>query len=65
MSIMQTYKRCPICKRKYPFNPDIGKMWCPHCGPASMPGAGDIPWEGEEEAPWKELGDIFKPKKKK
>lgn len=36
MTIIMKLKKCPICKRKYPWNPDIGKTWCPHCGPLSM-----------------------------
>ena len=38
------YKKCPICKRKYVFNPDTNQMWCPYCGPNSVLGTGDIPW---------------------
>jgi hypothetical protein len=30
--------------RRYVWNPDIGQMWCPYCGPRSILGAGDIPW---------------------
>ena len=36
MTIIMKLKKCPICKRKYPWNPDVGRTWCPHCGPLSM-----------------------------
>ena len=32
MSLKAEYRKCPKCKRMYPFNPDVGQMWCPHCG---------------------------------
>lgn len=44
MTIVPMYKICPRCKRRYAWNPDIGRMWCPYCGPGSTLGAGDIPW---------------------
>lgn len=44
MTMMPIYKICPKCKRKYSWNPDAGQMWCPYCGPLSIPGTGDIPW---------------------
>ena len=44
MTIVPMYKICPRCKRRYEWNPDIGRMWCPYCGPGSTLGAGDIPW---------------------
>ena len=37
------YKKCPKCKRRYSWNPDVGKMCCPYCRPFGVPGAGDIP----------------------
>ena len=47
MTIVPVFKKCPKCKKKYSWNPDVGHMWCPNCGPFSMPGAGDIPWKGK------------------
>lgn len=44
MTIVPQYKICPRCKRRYSWNPDIGQMWCPFCGPKSTAGAGDILW---------------------
>ena len=44
MTIVPMYKICPRCKRRYQWNPDIGKMWCPFCGPRTILGMGDIPW---------------------
>ena len=32
MSLLPMYKICPKCKRKYSWNPDVGKIHCPHCG---------------------------------
>jgi hypothetical protein len=43
MSMLPVFKRCLKCKRKYSWNPDVGKMWCPYCGPLSLPGLGDVP----------------------
>lgn len=43
MTLVPVYKKCPRCKKKYSWNPDVGHMWCPTCGPESLAGAGDIP----------------------
>lgn len=32
MSLLPMYKICQKCKRKYSWNPDVGKLQCPHCG---------------------------------
>lgn len=40
---------CSICKRKYTFNPEQGKLWCPYCGPDSVAGTGDIPWNNDRK----------------
>jgi len=32
MTMMPMYKTCPKCHKKYSWNPDVGKMFCPHCG---------------------------------
>ena len=45
MTLIPMKKICPKCHKKYDWNPDVGKMWCPVCGPLSIPGAGDIPWK--------------------
>lgn len=44
MTMIPMYKTCPRCKRKYSWNLDVGKMWCPNCGSLGMLGTGDIPW---------------------
>ena len=56
MTMMPMYKTCPKCHKKYSWNPDVGHMWCPTCGPESLAGAGDIPNK-------KKRGDIFRIKK--
>ena len=43
MTMVPMYKKCPKCKRRYSWNPDVGKMCCPYCRPFGVPGAGDIP----------------------
>lgn len=43
MTMVPMFKECPRCKRKYLWNPDVGKMWCPYCGSRSIPGAGELP----------------------
>lgn len=49
MSILSVFKKCPVCKKKYSWNPDAGQMWCPNCGPTSVPGMGDVPWGKNKE----------------
>lgn len=39
MTFMLMYKKCPVCKRKYSWNPDVGKMFCPYCSSFSEMGA--------------------------
>lgn len=36
MSIIAEYRRCLKCGRIYSFNPDIGKFFCPVCGPSGF-----------------------------
>lgn len=36
--MMPMYKNCPVCKRKYSWNPDVGKMFCPYCASHSEMG---------------------------
>lgn len=31
MTMLPMYKICPVCKRQYSWNPDIGMMFCPRC----------------------------------
>lgn len=38
MTLISMYKRCPRCKKKYSWNPDTGKIMCPHCGILSLIG---------------------------
>jgi|GEM_PF-701564 len=61
MSMMQMRRTCPRCKKKYTFNPDLGKMFCPRCGPISEPGMGDVPGT----TPPIDIRDIFKRRKDK
>ncbi|WP_182435139.1 hypothetical protein [Lachnospira eligens] len=42
MTIKPIYKTCPICLRKYSWNPDIGQMWCPYCGKKGIPGLDEL-----------------------
>lgn len=43
MKSKPVYKRCPICKRKYLCNPDIGQILCPYCGKKGIPGMDELP----------------------
>ena len=56
MTIVPMFKKCPRCKRRYSWNPDVGKMRCPYCGCLSG-------IDGEDML-WKTIGDILKRKKK-
>ena len=49
MTMVPMFKKCPRCKRKYSWNPDVGKMWCPYCGSLRIPGTGDLPMEKIKE----------------
>lgn len=33
MSLFPAYRICPKCKCVYSFNPDVGQLYCPNCGP--------------------------------
>lgn len=38
MSFIQMTKKCPTCKKKYEFNPDLGQgLYCPCCAAMGMP----------------------------
>jgi len=56
MTMVPIYKKCPRCKCRYSWNPDVGKMRCPYCKSLGQPGL--------EDFPWKKINDIFKGKKK-
>ena len=43
MTLISMYKRCPRCKKKYSWNPDTGKIMCPHCGILSLIGTKILP----------------------
>ena len=56
MTMVPMYKKCPRCRRRYSWNPDVGQMRCPYCESLGQPGLGDNPW--------KKIGDILKGKRK-
>ena len=31
MSMRPEYRKCPICKKTYSYNPSVGKFSCPYC----------------------------------
>ena len=31
MTIIPIFKKCPVCGKKYVWNPDVGKIICPYC----------------------------------
>ena len=38
MTMLQTMKKCPRCKRKYAWNPDLGQgLFCPYCASMGVP----------------------------
>lgn len=42
MTMIPLYVKCSRCKKKYSWNPDVGKMRCPRCGKIGMPGGYDL-----------------------
>lgn len=32
MTIVPMMKRCPVCHKRYSWNPDVGQFRCPYCG---------------------------------
>lgn len=56
MTMVPKYKTCSRCKRKYSWNPDVGKIWCPYCSPLGMSSTGEIPW--------RKIKDVLKGRKK-
>ncbi len=62
MTLRLMYRKCPMCKKRYPWNPDLGQLLCPRCGPLSYPGMGDVPgMPGTKTIP---LDILFKKEKK-
>ena len=38
MSIIPMMKKCPKCKKKYSWNPDVMVgLYCPHCAEMGLP----------------------------
>ena len=37
MTIIPIFKKCPVCGKKYVWNPDIGKIICPYCNGLGKP----------------------------
>ena len=38
MSLVPIIKKCPKCKMKYSWNPDVGEgLFCPHCAGMGVP----------------------------
>lgn len=38
MSIVPMMKKCPKCKKKYSWNPDVMVgLYCPHCAEMGLP----------------------------
>ena len=31
MTLIPKYKKCPVCKKKYSWDPDVGQISCPRC----------------------------------
>lgn len=31
MTLLPIYKICPVCRRRYLWNPDVGRINCPNC----------------------------------
>lgn len=38
MTIMPMYKICSKCRKRYFWNPDVGRFCCPDCGGLGKPG---------------------------
>lgn len=41
MTLVPEFKICPKCKKRYSWNPDVGEIWCPKCGPIGAFQKGD------------------------
>lgn len=31
MTLLPMWKKCPKCHKKYDWNPDVGRFFCPYC----------------------------------
>lgn len=51
MTMLPILKKCPLCGKKYSWNPDVGKFFCPHCSKS-------------DEKPLDTIGKLFKKKEK-
>ena len=45
MTMFAMYKICSRCKRKYAWNPDVGKFRCPYCGLSGLTGFDISLWD--------------------
>ncbi len=34
MTMVPEWRNCPRCRKKYSWNPDVGKITCPYCAEA-------------------------------
>ena len=53
MTIAPMYKICPMCLRKYVWNPDVGQLMCPSCGKKGIPGIDELPRKIFKKNVWK------------
>ena len=53
MTIAPMYKICPMCLRKYVWNPDVGQLMCPYCGKKGIPGIDELPRKIFKKNVWK------------
>lgn len=38
MTMLQSKKKCPTCKKSYSWNPDVGQgLFCPYCTALGVP----------------------------
>ena len=51
MTMLPIWKTCPLCNKKYSWNPDVGQMLCPYCS-------------GKKEKPENLFEKIFKKEEK-
>lgn len=42
MSILPIKRKCQVCGKSFSFNPDVGKIDCPHCGTLLGAKTGDL-----------------------
>lgn len=41
MTIVPDFKKCPVCHKRYSWNPDVGRFFCPYCGGIGLKTAKD------------------------